>query len=259
MKQRRVHEKECSMTGRIALITGGTRNLGRAIALRLAKEGCVPALVYRADEAAKDEALALIGAVAPGTRAYRADIGSAEEVAETVARVRAEMGPIEVLVNNAYRAGRTPKKTHEVDPRELTEDLTTNLAGQFLMSRACIPSMLEKRFGRIVFIASIAMQGERGRVAYSMAKTGMIGMMRTIALEYAKDGITSNIVSAGFLETGAFLRFSQEIRERALARVPSRRAGRPEDVAAAVAYLCSDEASYTTGSVLSVDGAATTG
>jgi NAD(P)-dependent dehydrogenase (short-subunit alcohol dehydrogenase family) len=242
------------MGGRIALITGGTRNLGRAIALRLAREGHTPALLYRADDSAKDEALDELAQHAPRVKAYKADIQNAAEVSEAVDRLRAELGPIEILVNNAYRAGRAPKKAHEVDPKELAEDLTTNLIGQFIVTRACIPSMLEKSFGRIVFIGSIAMHGERGRVAYSIAKSGLVGLMRTVALEYAKDGITSNLVSAGFLDSGAFLRFSQEIRDRALTRVPSKRAGRAEDLAAAVAYLCSDDAGYTTGQVLGVDG-----
>jgi NAD(P)-dependent dehydrogenase (short-subunit alcohol dehydrogenase family) len=244
------------MNGRIAIVTGGSRGLGRAIALRLAEQGAVLAIVHQRDRAAADEALAAIRVHSPSARAYPADISDRAAIDEAVAKIRAELGPIEILVNNAYRPGRTPKKTHEIDPIEFAEDIQTNLVGQFHVTRAVLPSMLDRGFGRIVFIGSLAIRGERGRLAYVTAKNGLIGMMKTIALEYAKDGVTANMVSPGFLDAGAFLRFSTEIRERALARVPSKRPGRPEEVAAAVAYLCSDEAAYTTGQILGVDGGA---
>lgn len=245
---------------RVALITGGTRGLGRTIALRLAKDGHVPALLHRDNSAAAEEALEALRAGSEATgdraRAYQADIGDRSSVEAAIARIHDELGPVEILVNNAYRAGRTPKKTHEVEPDELAEDLSTNLIGQFLVTRAAIPSMLEQGFGRIVFIGSLAMRGERGRVAYAIAKSGLVGLMKTVAQEYAKSGITANIVSPGFIEAGAFLRFSAEIRERAVSLVPSKRAGRPEDVAAAVSYLCSEDAGYTNGQVLGIDGGA---
>src|SRR5262245_58237077 len=149
--------------GRVALITGGTRGLGRTIAERLASDGFVPALLYRSDRRAADEAVAAL----PGARAFEADISDRAQVDAAVERVRAELGPVEVLINNAYRAGRTPKKTHEVDPGEFAEDMATNLVGQFHVTRACLPSMLEAAWGRIVFIGSIAVRGERGRVAYA--------------------------------------------------------------------------------------------
>jgi NAD(P)-dependent dehydrogenase (short-subunit alcohol dehydrogenase family) len=241
------------MSGRVALITGGTRGLGRTIAERLAADGFVPALLYRSDRPAAEEAVAAL----PGARAYEADISDRAQVDAAVARVNAELGPVRVLINNAYRAGRTPKKTHEVDPVEFAEDIATNLVGQFHVTRACIPSMLDGAWGRIVFIGSIAVRGERGRVAYASAKSALIGFAKTIALEYAKEGITSNIVSPGFIESGVFLRFSEEIRERALKLVPAKRAGQASEVAAAVSYLCSDDAAYTTGQVLTIDGGTT--
>lgn len=241
------------MSGRVALITGGTRGLGRTIAERLAADGFVPALLYRADRATAEEAIRSM----PGARAFEADISDRAQVDAAVARVRAELGPVQVLINNAYRAGRTPKKTHEVDPAEFAEDIATNLVGQFYVTRACLPSMVEAAWGRIVFIGSIATRGERGRVAYASAKSALLGFAKTVALEYAQQGITSNIVNPGFIASGAFLRFSEEIRERALKLVPAKRPGEAAEVAAAVSYLCSEAASYTTGQVLAVDGGTT--
>jgi NAD(P)-dependent dehydrogenase (short-subunit alcohol dehydrogenase family) len=241
------------MSGKVALVTGGTRGLGLAMASRLFADGFVPALLYRSDEAAAEEAVSAM----PGARAYQADISDRAGVDAAVAKVNAELGPIEVLINNAYRAGRTPRKTHEVDPGEFAEDISTNLVGQFYVTRACIPSMLAKGFGRIIFIGSIAVRGERGRVAYATAKSALVGFAKTVALEYAKEGITSNMVSPGFIESGAFLRFSEEIRERALKLVPAKRPGRAEEIAEVIAYLCSEKAGYTTGQVLTIDGGTT--
>jgi NAD(P)-dependent dehydrogenase (short-subunit alcohol dehydrogenase family) len=240
------------MRGKIAVVTGGTRGLGRAIAERLAEEGAVTALIYQREEASANEALAAI----PHARAYAADIGSPDAIAKTVEAIVTEMGPIEILVNNAFRSGRKPVKTHELPLSAWDEDLRTNLSGQFYTTRACLPSMIERGYGRIIFIGSLAMRGEQGRVAYSVAKQGLIGLSNTLAQEYAKHGITSNVVSPGFIDTGAFMRLSEEIRNRALAMVPSKRAGSAANVAAMIAHLCSDEGGYTTGQVISVDGGA---
>jgi NAD(P)-dependent dehydrogenase (short-subunit alcohol dehydrogenase family) len=237
---------------RIAVITGGTRGLGRAIAERLAKEGAVPALIYQRDAEAAREALALM----PAAKAWAADIADPEAVQETIGAIEKDLGPIEILVNNAFRSGRLPVKTHEVDVEAWDDDLRTNLSGQFFVTRACLPSMIARGFGRIVFIGSLAMRGEPGRVAYSVAKQGLIGLSNTIAQEYAKHGITSNVVSPGFIDTGAFSRLSEDIRTRALNAVPSKKSGSPKSVAALIAHLCSDEGGYTTGQVIRVDGGA---
>jgi NAD(P)-dependent dehydrogenase (short-subunit alcohol dehydrogenase family) len=208
--------------------------------------------MYRSNRSAAEEASAAI----PGSRIYEADIADASAVDDAIARIRSELGPIGILVNNAFRSGRSPVKTHELEVSAWNEDLATNLSGQFYVTRACLPSMVDQSFGRIVFIGSFAMRGEQGRVAYSVAKQGLAGLSSTIAQEYARNGITSNVVSPGFIETGAFMRLSEEIRSRAVAMVPSRRAGSPASVAALIAYLCSEDGGFTTGQVIGVDGGA---
>lgn len=213
-------------------------------------------MVFRENLEAAEEALALVAALAPGAKIVRGDIARPTEVQALLSEVHRDTGPVTVLINNAYRGGRAPKKTHEVAPEDWMEDLATNLTGHFLMTRACLPSMLEENFGRIVFVGSLAMRGEPGRVAYSCTKGGLMSLSATIAGEYAKHGITSNVVNPGFIATGVFNQLSQQIQERALRSVPSRRAGAPSEVAAAVAYLVSDEAAYTTGQVMGVDGGA---
>ncbi|MCK6546430.1 SDR family oxidoreductase [Myxococcota bacterium] len=244
------------MTTRVALVTGGTRGLGKALSLRLARDGMTVAMAYRSAEAEAAEALAEVRALTPRAQIYACDIGAPDAVEELVARISAELGPVEVLVNNAFRGGKPPVKTHEVPVADFLENIGNNLVGHFLVTRACLPGMIARKFGRVVFIGSLAMRGERGRVAYSVAKNGLVGLAKTVAQEYARDGITANVVNPGYLEAGAFLRLTDEIRARAVSSVPSKRAGRPEEVAGLVSYLCSDEGAYTTGQVIGVDGGA---
>ncbi len=244
------------LEGRIAVITGGTRGLGRAIAERLAREGALPALIYRSDAEAADEAVAALRLHAPRTEAFRCDIAEPTEVASAIDAVQETLGPVEILINNAFRSGRPPVKTHDLSLDAWDEDLRTNLSGQLYITRACLPSMIARGFGRIVFIGSLAMRGEQGRVAYSVAKQGLVGLSSTLAQEYAKHGITSNVVSPGFIETGSFMRLSEEIRTRALAMVPSKRAGSAEHVAGLIAHLVGKDGGYTTGQVIAVDGGA---
>ena len=244
------------MTERIAIITGGTRGIGRAISLDLARRGLVPVMVYRADREAAESALDEVRPHSEKARVEQTDVADPAQVADLVDRVTADLGGVDVLVHSAFRSGRPPKKTHEVPVDAWVEDIAANLTGPFLVARACLPSMLDRGAGRIVFIGSLAMRGERGRPAYVVAKNGIVGLAKAIAQEYAKDDITANIVSPGYIEAGAMLRLDETIRNRALKRVPARRFGQAEEIAEAVWYFCGPGGGYANGQVLSVDGAA---
>ncbi|MBI2375226.1 MAG: SDR family oxidoreductase [Deltaproteobacteria bacterium] len=236
----------------VAVITGGTRGLGLAIAERLAHAGHELVLVYHADEASAEAARAELAAVT-SVRLEKADVSSPAQVEALAARLGSR---VDVLIHSALRSGRPPRKTHELEVEAFTEDLSTNLIGAFTVCRAVLPAMMSRGFGRIVLVGSLAMRGEPGRVAYSVAKAGLVGLAKTIAKEYAKHGITANVVNPGFINAGAFSRLSQEIRERAVAGVPARRAGTAGEVAEAVMYLVGPGSGYVTGQVLSVDGGA---
>lgn len=242
--------------GRVALITGGTRGLGLAIAEALGAAGHVPVVLYRNDTASADAALERLRAVAPQAAAYAGDVDDDARLDAIVREVGETLGPIGVLVNNAFRSGRPPKKTHELDVAAWREDVATNLTGQFVVTRACLPHMIDEGFGRVIFIGSLAQRGEAGRVAYATVKSALTGFAKTLAQEYARFGITANVVSPGFIEAGAFLRLPEEIQKRALAMVPSRRAGRAEEVASLVVHLASENGGYVTGQHIGVDGGA---
>ena len=243
-----------SMKDQVAIGTGGTRGIGRAISRRLAELGAIPWMIYREDEEGAAEATREICAICPDARALKADVASPGEAERVVAAVLAVHSHLEIVVNNAFRGGRPAKKVHETAPEEWSEDLSVNLGAPFRMSRAALPTMMAQSYGRLVFIGSLAMRGERGRVAYVVAKNGLVGLAKTIALEYSRSGITANVVNPGYIEAGAFLRLDPTIREAAIKRVPMARAGTSQEIAALVGHLASREAAYTSGQVIGVDG-----
>ena len=241
------------MKGKIALVTGGSRGIGRAIALKLAEASCDVAVLYAGREDAAKETAAAIEALGARALTVQCDVSDAQQAADAVKRVSEALGVPDVLVNNAgiIRDGLAMRLSAE-DFRAVVD---TNLTGAFNMIRACLPLFVRRRSGRIVNISSVSgMMGNAGQANYAASKAGLIGLTKTIAREVASRGITVNAVAPGFIETDLTKGMSEAALNAGMAAVPMGRIGRPEDVAHAVRFLAGEEAAYITGCVLKVDG-----
>ncbi len=242
-----------SLHDRVALVTGGGRGIGRAIADRLADAGC-RVVVADVDAAGAEQAAAEIGvAYETETLGLGADVSDAASVKEMVGATVKELGGLHILVNNAgiTRDGLLLRMKEE----EWDQVLAVNLKGAFLCTQQAARPMSKARWGRIINIASIVgAMGNVGQANYVAAKAGLMGLTKTVAREYAARGITCNAVAPGFVDTEMTRALSEEIREGLLAQIPMKRLGSPEDVAAAVAFLASEEAGYITGQVLHTNG-----
>jgi len=238
--------------GKVAIITGGSRGIGRAIAVRLASEGARVVFTYKSNEEAAAETVALVTAAGGSSVAIRADVSDAE-TAERVARdAMAAFGRIDILVSNA---GIVHNDLMMRMSRDHWRDvIDTNLSGAYYMAQAVTRPMLKARSGRIIFITSVVGQaGNAAQTNYAASKAGLIGLTMSAARELGSRNITVNAVAPGAIDTDMNAPYKQEI-EAALAQTPLGRMGTPEDVAGAVAFLASDDASYITGQVLAVDG-----
>ena len=240
-----------SLNGKTALVTGASRGIGRAIALRLAEDGANVAVIY-AGSADKAEAVVNeITALGVNAKAYRCNVADSAAVNETVKAVTNDLGKIDILVNNAgiTRDGLMLRMKDE----DFDAVLDTNLKGAFNMIRACYSGFIRKKSGRIINISSVSgIMGNAGQANYSASKAGAIGLTKSVARELASRGITCNAVAPGFIQTDMTDNLGDN--NPLLNSIPLGRMGKPEDIAAAVAFLASDSAAYITGEVLKVDG-----
>ena len=241
------------LSGRAALVTGGSRGIGKAIALRLAGQGADVAFSYRGNEAAAAETAGEIEALGRRGLAVQADVSDPASAEGLVKAVLEAFGKVDILVNNA---GITRDDLiMRMSVEAFRDVLETNLFGAFYMTKAVTRPMLKAKSGRIVNITSVSGQaGQTGQANYSAAKAGLIGLTKATARELASRGITCNAVAPGFVLTELTQGLAQPLQDEITSRTPLGRFGTPEEIANAVAFLASDEAAYITGQVLAVDG-----
>ncbi|WP_166238048.1 3-oxoacyl-[acyl-carrier-protein] reductase [Paenibacillus turpanensis] len=241
------------LTGKVALVTGASRGIGRAIAIALAEAGADVAVNYAGSEAAAQETAARIEALGRRAMTVKADVGSADQVEEMVKAVIDRFERVDILVNNA---GITRDNLiMRMKEEEFDAVINTNLKGVFNCVKAVTRPMMKQRSGRIINISSVVgVLGNPGQANYVAAKAGVIGMTKAAARELASRGITVNCVAPGFIETEMTDKLSEENRTAMMGQIPLARFGQPEDIARAVRFLAGDDAAYMTGQTLHVDG-----
>ncbi len=234
--------------GRVAVVTGGTRGIGEAISVALKKNGYKVAANYAGNDAA-----AQAFAQKYGIPVYKFDVGNFDQCKEALAKVTAELGPIDIVINNA---GITRDGTlHKMTPQMWAEVMQVNLGSCFNMCRCVIDSMRERGFGRIVNIGSINGQaGQYGQVNYAAAKSGIHGFTKALAQEGAAKNITVNAIAPGYIDTDMVRAVPPSVLEKIVAKIPVGRLGRAEEIARGVLFLVADDAGFITGSTLSING-----
>jgi acetoacetyl-CoA reductase len=234
---------------RVALVTGGTRGIGKAISARLKADGFKVAANYAGNSEAADATAKELG-----VSVYKWDVGSAQGCKDGIAKVEADLGPIDVLVNNA---GITKDGFfHKMSAEQWEDVIRVDLSSLFYMTRPVWEGMRARGFGRVINISSInGQKGQAGQVNYSAAKAGMIGFTKALAQEGAMKGVTVNVVAPGYIDTDMVAAVPEDVLQKIIGTIPIGRLGKAEEIAAMVAFLASDQANFITGATMTVNGA----
>jgi 3-oxoacyl-[acyl-carrier protein] reductase len=242
--------------GRVAVVTGGGRGIGRAVAVRLANEGANVAITYRSNDASAEEVAEEVRAAGALCEIFKGDVASPEDVDTLFKGVGEALGQVEILVNNA---GLTRDNLMmRMKEREFDEVLRTNLKGTYLCTQAALRPMLRARWGRIVNVSSVVgLVGNAGQANYAASKAGIIGFTKSVAREVAQRGITANVVAPGYVETELTRNLTEEVKNQIRGQVPAGRFAEAEEVAEVVAFLAGEGAGYITGQTVAVDGGMT--
>jgi 3-oxoacyl-[acyl-carrier protein] reductase len=241
------------MDPRVILVTGASRGIGRAVAEHFAAFGHKIAINYSTNEAAAAEAVAAVQAAGAEAMAVAANVGDPDDVARMFETVAADLGPVQILVNNAGITRDDLMLRMKVD--QWDDVITTNLRSVYLCSKAALRAMLRAKWGRIISVGSVSgLAGNPGQANYAAAKAGIVGFTKSLAKEVGSRGITVNVVAPGFIATDMTAALGEEVTSSAADRIALGRLGTPQEVASAVGYLASDTASYITGQTLVVDG-----
>lgn len=234
---------------RVALVTGGSRGIGAAISLQLKEAGYTVAATY----AGNDEKAAAFTAET-GIKTYKWDVADYEACKTGIAQIEADLGPVEVLINNAGITRDAP--FHKMTPEDWHDVINTNLTGVFNMTHNVWAGMRERKFGRIVIISSInGQKGQFAQVNYAASKSGDLGIVKSLAQEGARFGITANAVCPGYIATEMVMAVPEKVRDSIVAQIPAGRLGEPEEIARCVKFLVSDDAEFINGSTISANGA----
>jgi len=246
-----------SIEGKVALVTGGSGGLGKIHSLTLARAGCKVALTGHS-HLEKAEAVAQeIRALGRQALALQVDVADLDQVKEGVKKIEETLGPVDILVNNAAFGIVRAITIVNMERKDWDRDLAVNLTGAFNTIKCCMPRMIEKGWGRIVNISSIAgTMGGFGQCSYAATKAGLIGLTKTVALEGARKGVTCNALVLGVFDGGSFYDVAPEFRERIVKRLAMRRMGSPQELSNIVLFLASEESSYLTGEAIEVSGSA---
>ena len=239
------------LQNKVAVVTGGSRGIGKAIAEKFAAEGASVAILYSSNSASADAVVEEIRNAGGTAKAYQCHVENSDEVGNTIDDVLNDLGKIDILINNA---GITRDKLLMMMKEEDFDDvISVNLKGAYNTMRKVCPMLARQRWGRIINLSSIAgINGNAGQVNYSASKAGLIGMTKSAAREFAGRGITVNAIAPGFVETDMTEKFASD--ENVMKRIPVGRMGRPDEIASLALFLASDAAAYITGEIIRIDG-----